>query len=207
MHVRHNQSCFLLAAVIVSTMSLVSVGCNTDASGVAASSSENAGPKKIPAFTFHKPKELSTAISRIRELHDAITGNDPLPAPIEYQVKEIVHGEGESGHSHYFLHEGEETDESAADDGDMTTGEKIHSVSVDPIEEQKDLIRWLPKIASAGDMPESQWAQVNEISKEMTPQLYAIIEGSAEQDERRASYLGNADSFSAHISTLEELVK
>lgn len=201
-----NEKCFLLSAMIVITMCFITIGCNTDASGVATGNgSGEAGTKKVPSFTFHKPKELSTAISRVRELHDAITGNDPLPSPIEYQVKEIVHGEGESGHSHYFLHD-EDTDESAADDGDVTTGENIHSVSIEPIEEQKDLIRWLPKIASAGDMAEAQWTQVNDISKQMTPQLYAIIEASTDQDKQRDSYREHADSFSKQISALEELL-
>ena len=72
--------------------------------------------------------------------------------------------------------------------------------------EQKDIIRWLPKIASAGDMPESDWTEVNAISKEMTPELYKIIEASADDDNRRDSYRAYADTVSKHIATLEELV-
>ena len=193
---------FVVTAMIVCMMSLIFIGCET-----ADTASSTAVKKpKIPSFSFHKPKEFGVAVSRMRELHDAIVSDDPLPSPIEYQVKEVVHGEGEAGHSHYFLHDENETDESAADDGHETTGENILNVSVGPIVEQKDIIRWLPKIASAGDMPESDWTEVNAISKEMTPELYKIIEASADDDNRRDSYRAYADTVSKHIATLEKLV-
>lgn len=178
------------------------VGCQRDGNSAAADGKK----RKVPSFTFHKPKEFGDAVSRLRQLHDAIISNDPLPDPIEYQVKEVVHGEGPTGHSHYYLHNGEdESGKAAADDGHETTGEHILNVSVGPIVEQKDIIRWLPKIASAGDMPESQWSTVNAISKEMTSKLYQTIESSTIDDERRASYRQYADTISKHITTLEEM--
>jgi len=197
-----------LAAVLICTMSFALNGC-TESSN---SGSQAVEKSSLPYFAFHKPKEIKIAVDRIRELHDAVTGSDPLPDPISYQVKEVIHGTGASGHSHFYLHdpakaEQEELVADEADDGHVTTAENILDVKVNPIDEQKDLIRWLPKIASGGDMPESDWSKVNAISKEMTPKLYAIVEASTEEDKRRASYREHIDSFSSHISTLEELAK
>jgi len=70
-----------------------------------------------------------------------------------------------------------------------------------------DVVRWLPKIASGGDMPESDWIQVNEISKELTPALKAVLDSAAETEKQRAGYQEKADSFDSQISTLEKLVK
>lgn len=195
---------FVVTSLVVCMMALMFIGCqNSDTAGPTVSDKP-----KVPSFTFHKPKEFGAAVIRMRQLHDAIASNDPLPSPIEYQVKEVVHGEGEAGHSHYFLHDEENsTGEVAPDDGHETTGENILNVSVGPIVEQKDIFRWLPKIASAGDMPESQWTKVNEISKEMTPKLYEIIKSSSLDNERRDGYRSYADTISKHIATLEELSK
>ena len=196
------ESHITIALMVACAIPLMFIGCQR----AGTTASEDVEKRKTPSFTFHKPKEFGVAVSRMRELHEAILSNDALPAPIEYQVKEVVHGEGPSGHSHYYLHDPEnESEQTVADDGHETTGENILDVSVGPIVEQKDIMRWLPKIASAGDMPESQWSIVNEISKEMAPKLYQTIESSSVDDERRASYRQYADAISEHIATLEEM--
>ena len=198
---------FVVAAALVCMMSLIFIGC--DSGNTSANSSGQVKKKQSRTFTFHKPKQYKTAIDRIRELHDAISGNDALPTPIEYQVKEVIHGTGPSAHSHFFIYDPTATEEHdfGEEDHHETTDEKIIDVKVDPIVELKDIVRWLPQIASGGDMPESDWVQVNDISKELTPVLVAILESATENQKRRAGYHEKADSFASHISTLEKLVK
>jgi len=67
-------------------------------------------------------------------------------------------------------------------------------------------MRWLPKIASNGDMQESDWEKVNQISKELSPQLFEILKESNDNEKRRTSYREASASWESQISTLEELV-
>lgn len=208
-----NGSRFLLA-VFVCLVSFALIGC-VDPSSEASSTDGSQSVKKssLPYFSFHKPKEIKVAVARIRELHAAITSSDPLPEPIFYQVKEVVHGSGPSGHSHYYLHDPETAKKDGAvpdgahEDGHVTTGEHIHDVTIEPMAELKDLMRWLPKIASNGDMPESEWVKVNQISKELSLQLVEILEQSDDNEKRRSNYREAAASWESQLSTLEELVK
>ena len=206
---KHITQChFVVATALVCMMSLIFTGCD---SGI-ASTNNNSGQatnKRARSFTFHKPREFNTAITRIRELHDVISGSDALPDPIEYQVKEVVHGSGVNAHSHFFFYDPTETEEHdfGEEEEHETTEEKIIDVKVDPFVELYDVVRWLPKIASGGDMPESDWVQVNEISKELTPALKSVLDSAADTEKQRAGYQEKVDSFDSQISTLEELVK
>ena len=204
---KHITQChFVVATALVCMMSLISIGCD---SGIASTSNDSGQVKKkrTRSFTFHKPREFNTAIARIRELHDVISGSDALPDPIGYQVKEVIHGSGVNAHSHFFLYDPAETKEHdfGEEEDHETTGEKIIDVKVVPFVELYDIARWLPKIASGGDMPESDWVQVNEISKELTPALDAILASATEK--QRAGYQEKIDFFDSQILTLEKLVK
>jgi hypothetical protein len=88
-----------------------------------------------------------------------------------------------------------------------TTDQIIIDVKVDAFKELSDVVRWLPKIASNGDMNESDWVQVNEISKELSPELLTILETQKDDEQRRTSYREKADSFELQISKLEKLVR
>ena len=199
---------FIATAALVCMTSLMFVGCDSGNTS-AANKPEQIEKKSERTFTFHKPEQYNTAISRIRELHDAISGGDPLPSPIEYQVQEIVHGTGSGAHSHFYIYDPTATEEHdfGEEEDHEQTGESIIDVKVDPMVELKDVVRWLPKIASGGDMNESDWVQVNDISKEWTPALVAILENAADEEEFRVSYRAEVDSFASHLSTLEKLVK
>ena len=199
---------FVVATALVCMMSLIFIGCDSGN----ASTGNNSGQvkkKRGRSFTFHKPREFNTAMTRIRVLHEIISGSATLPAPIEYQVKEVVHGSGVNAHSHFFLYDPAETEEHdfGEEEKHETTDEKIIDVKVDPFVELYDVVRWLPKIASGGDMPESEWVQVNEISKELTPAINAILDSTTETEKQRAGYREKVDSFDSQISTLEKLVK
>jgi hypothetical protein len=218
-----SRSHLLVTTVLVCMMPLAIIGCDAgpDNTNTSSNNSETVKDRTPKTFSFHRPESYENAMSRIRELHEAISSSDPMPDPIEYQVKEVVHGEGPSGHSHFYFHdpaaESQEdfephdkdpfTGEAVGEDGHVTTDENIIDVKVDPFSELRDIMRWLPKIASGGDMPEAKWDQVNDISKELTPVLDEILEGTTDDDKRRASYLEKADSITGHLSTLEGLVK
>jgi len=140
------KSHLIVTAALVCMISLMFIGC--DSAGTSASNSGQAKKKSARTFTFHKPAQYKTAISRIRELHDAINGSDPLPDPIEYQVQEIVHGTGPGAHSHFYIYDPTETEEpDFGEEGEHeTTDKRIIDVKVDPIVELKDVVRWLPKM-------------------------------------------------------------
>lgn len=201
----------VLFALFICMLPFALSGCAEPNSATSSSDGSSGAKKSLPYFSFHKPKEVKVAVGRIRELHDAITGSDPLPEPIFYQVKEVVHGSGASGHSHYYLHDPEKNEEGESEphdeDGHVTTAENIHDVTIEPLAELKDILRWLPKIASNSDMPESDWEKVSQISKEMSPQLIEMVKQSSDSEKCRASYREASDSMANKISVLEELVK
>ena len=203
----------LLVGVFLCAMCLSLSGCVPP--GSETSSDDGSAKSSLPYFSFHQPKEIKVAVERMRELHGAITSSDPLPEPIFYQVKEVIHGSGPGKHSHYFFHNpesakdgaGDHDGEAVEDDGHVTTGEELHDVTIGPLTEMKDLMRWLPEIASNSDMPENDWVKFNRISKELTPQLREILKQSTDSQERRASYRKLSASVGSQISILEELVK
>ena len=198
--------------VVLAIIPVTFLSCDKPTVETTASNAESVRPLPASAIRFHKPKELKTAVSRMRELHDAITSSEPLPEPIEYQIKEVVHGTGASGHSHYYLRDHEssssepEHDETEDHDHDHeTSDEKIHDVKVDAFVELKDLAKWLPKIASDSNMAESEWSKVNDISKQMTPMLSEIVKQSTDNDKRRASYRDQAVALEGYLLSSEQL--
>lgn len=213
----------VMMAVVFSIIPLTFAGCpRSDSLAPTNSKSETNQTLPASAMRFHKPKELKDAVGRMKQLHDAMISNASLPQPIEYQVKEVIHGTGASGHSHYYLHEPEASPASGNDENTLfdysdatghddhdheTTGEKIHDVTIDPFVELKDLAKWLPKIASDSSMGESEWTQVNATSKQLTPMLNTIIQQSADNEKRRGLYREQATKFSGHLVTLEELIR
>lgn len=135
----------VLFALFICMLPFALSGCAEPNSATSSSDGSSGAKKSLPYFSFHKPKEVKVAVGRIRELHDAITGSDPLPEPIFYQVKEVVHGSGASGHSHYYLHDPEKNEEGESEphdeDGHVTTAENIHDVTIEPLAELKDILR------------------------------------------------------------------
>jgi len=190
-------------AVMLAITPLAFIGCQ----GPTSDNADTVKALPASAMRFHKPKELKDAINRMRQLHDAIVSSEALPEPIQYQVKEVIHGTGASGHSHYYLHDSDSDDKRESDHGHETVGEIVHDVSIDAFVELKDLAKWLPKIASDSNMGESKWSKVNEVSKQLTPTLTEVVERSSEAGERRASYGKQAATISGQLLTLEELTR
>ena len=57
----------------------------------------------LPKLDFHRPKTLADAVGRLRQIHDAVTADEPLPKPLEFDVLEVVHGTGAGAVSYTHL--------------------------------------------------------------------------------------------------------
>ena len=206
---------FALMTIVFAIISFSFSGCENPGAGNSPSASATAKALPPSALRFHRPKKLKAAVTRMRQIHDVIASSEALPEPIKYQVKEVIHGTGTSGHSHYYLHDPESSDhdgddhdeEEHDDDGHETTGEEIHDVTIDPFIEIKDLSKWLPKLASDSNLDESDWTKVNEVSKQLTPILIEIVDQSSDNEERRAGYQEQAKAIASQLVTLEDLTK
>ena len=209
------QRATLVAAMIVS-MTLLFVGCGKNVADAPKT-------KALPKLDFHKPKSFAAAIVRIRELHDAITSDESLPAPISYTVMEVSHSHGEGdAHVHYHLDESGDHDEHdhdhghdhdhdhGHDDHDHDHGHEHsdpnkHKVTVDVFTELADVVRWLPKIASDGDLPQNEWKQAKSLSEEMTRHLESTLKTDL-PSVQRATYKGEASNMDKCIGELESIV-
>lgn len=194
---------------------------------------EVAQVESLPKLDFHKPADFQTAVSRIREVHDLFVSDAPLPAATSFTVAEIVHSHGDGdSHVHYRRvddsgnyehddHDHEDHDQEHEDhdddahehehddhgDGDPSEAEpKMHTTEVDVFTELTDIVRWLPSIASDGDMPESSWLQVKTVSEELSQRLAAVTEPD-EMDAKRTAYQLDSKELETHISKLESMVE
>jgi ABC-type Zn2+ transport system substrate-binding protein/surface adhesin len=214
-----NQKSSLVAAVVI-TMTFLVVGCSNE---VAVETKA----KALPKLDFHKPANFAAAVKRIRELHDAIASSDALPDPVSYTVVEVSHSHGEGkAHVHYHLDEpgdhdhGHDHDEGDHDHdhGDHDHGDHDdhshpdpfdkpikHTVSVDAFTELKDIVRWLPAIASDGDLPQETWNQAKTISEEMTNSLEKVLL-SDDPSTQRTSYQSDTSVLEKSITALESLL-
>jgi hypothetical protein len=144
-------------------------GCNESATN--QSSSTNAATEtKLPKLNLHLPKTGVEAVARMKELVAGISAEGPLPEPIVYTVREVIHGTGASAHSHYHRENKNEEAPNFDHDGheEMESAEKLHQVSVEPLEELRDLAYGLPDLAAKGKIDEKSWTIVKEVSKEIT---------------------------------------
>ncbi len=209
-----NQKSSLVAAVVI-TMTFLVVGCSNE---VATKSKA----KALPKLDFHKPASFAAAVKRIRELHDAIASTDALPEPVSYTVVEVSHSHGEGdSHVHYHLDEpgdhdhGHDHDHGDHDHDDHDHGDHSHedpfdkpikhTVSVDVFTELKDIVRWLPAIASDGDLPQETWNEAKTISEEMTSSLEKVLV-SDDPSTQRTSYQSDPSVLEKSITALETLL-
>lgn len=60
--------------------------------------------KEPPKLDFHKPRNFSLAVERIRKIHDLLVAESEVPKPISYTVVEVSHAHGDGvSHVHYKL--------------------------------------------------------------------------------------------------------
>jgi len=183
----------LLVAILVS-----SVGCETGSTNQ---------KKKLPKLNLHLPKTADEATSRMRELFDQAVADAPLPQPISYEVKEVIHGTGAAAHSHFYLHEPGVEEEAHDDHGHETTGEEIHTVEVPLFTELKDLAKMLPNIAIVGKMDEKPWLELKGLSKDLGTELDSAFKGKSTDQEKREGFKASSEKISGLIEKLETIVK
>lgn len=220
-----NSNRLILGALAVACLSLVTFsGC-----GQPTTADGNAMKKPLPKMDFHKPASFSAAVSRIREIHETLISEDGLPPSISYTVKEVSHshGDGDTPHVHYHLvddhddhdhdHEGhdhdhgdhEGHDHGEHDDHDHDHAdpfEPTHRVTVDIFTELKDVAKWLPSIASDGDLPRDSWNTSKEVSETMTSRLEKVMESGLPLVQRTA-YQSESAEIENWIKKLESLVE
>jgi len=200
------------------------VGCERD------SVSKSTVKKEPPKLSFHKPRSFRLAVERIREVHDLLVADGEMPKPISYTVVEVSHAHaGGKSHVHYDLvdssrvedcdcEEGHDHDHEHGTDGhNHEHGDAKghshkdpfavkHTIVVDAFTELKDIIRWLPAIASDSDMPAEQWSQVKAVSDKMTGLLEKATSKEIETGQR-ADYKSQQEAIASVISELEILLK
>ena len=204
----------LASAIMAGLFLMMAVGCQPEVAPK---------EKALPKMDFHKPKEFKAAVDRIRELHDAFCSEDSLPDPISYTVVEVSHSHGEGdSHVHYHLfkekshdhehedghdHEGghDHEDDHDHDHGDENELKK-HVVTVDIFTELKDIVRWLPAIASNGDMSQDNWEQAKQISDAMSDHLDGM-KGSGVLSEQRTRYQSDSTAMQKWTVELETLAQ
>ena len=194
---------FLILGLLLG--SFVLIGCDNSKSANKSSEKDNTAEKKLPNLKLHKPKTFELAVARLREMHSVVKGEDEIPAPKVFNVIEIIHGEGAGAHSHYHLDDGTEHTHDDDDDHAETSKELKHEVQVDFFTELNDVIRWLPDVASDGDMNEKDWNSVKTITKSLMDQVKEGI-GKSSDAEKRKSLQGIAGELDSEIQKLEKLV-
>ena len=187
----------LLVVVITGWLS---PGCNKSDSVTGESNL----PSELPKFDFHKPETLDIAVSRLREINEAVVSDVPLPKPRKYEVLEIIHGSGASAHSHYYLAGAQREEHDEHEHEPMKEEEKTHQIEVDIFTEFYDIARWLPKIAAATDgVDEESFNTAAAVGKGLADLSGPILK-SKQNDERRRSFRSNSE-LSALMKRLESV--
>lgn len=165
-------------------------GCATDATKVA--SDEKPSSNSHQNLSLHKPKDLASAAARLGELHHSLVSSDKFPSPREIEIVEVVHGEGPSGHSHFYLASkydetgGEIEHEEGYPGEEVEEKVKRHVMELAARKEISDVAGWLPDIAAWASVPESDWTTAYEVSKGLVEIIGAIPEDASNEAFRDA---------------------
>lgn len=189
------------------------LGCgNSDQEKQTAKQSE----RKLPKLKFHRPKTLKAAAQRLAEIRTALQASDQIPAPTKFTVIELIHGTGASAHSHYNLakpssstNPSDDEDHSAHEDDhheDMESSEVIHEIEIDVFTEFTDVLGWLPKIAAAAEVDESNWLKVNKSSKALQLTLSDDLTAASSDSEKREAFLKHSDEVNSLVQLLDSIV-
>jgi hypothetical protein len=198
------RSLLLLAAAFL----MLSVGCDSarqTADTASDSQTAETADRKIPKLSLHRPDNCDEAVSRMKKLVDTIASEGPLPQPLKYKVREVIHGSGASAHSHYYRidENGKQIDEEDNDGHEhMESSEKQHEIEVEPYTELLDIAQWLPHIAADADIDESTWNEVKATSKEMADVL-RLVNGESSEEKKRELFRSKIDSLEGWIEKLE----
>ena len=189
-------------ALVFSIMASLLIGCLT-LSGCKdpTTKPDSTTAKKLPKLYLHCPDEFKPSVKRLREIYDAITSSDPMPAPIVSKVVEIIHGEGAEAHSHYY-----KVGQDRGDHREETEKERIHEIEVDAFTEFRDVAWILPNLAADSDMNEKDWLIVKKAAWGMVEVLDDAISNDQSTEEKRAAYNKNKEAISTDLQKLESII-
>ena len=187
-------------------MIIVMAGC--------ASKSENTDVKEKksspsqPKLSLHRPANFSSAISRLGEIHEILEGKGELPPPRKIEYVEVIHGQGASAHSHYFLASEFQKMDGAHDHDhhdDMEETVKHRFFEVGLRQELEDVARWLPDIAAETDLGESEWSAAKKISEK----IQGIVSSASDSSDNqfRDAWRKKSTEVAALLDELKEIAK
>lgn len=168
---------------------------------------ESPQKSKLPKFKFHRPKSVEQACQRMREIHQALVSNSEPPAPKEYSVVEIIHGEGAGAHSHFYLEAEWDPDEEDHHEGEMKSAKRTHQVKLDVFTELLDIVNWTPKIAAAEEFSEKEWTSIKSVCDDFRKVLGDKFGPEQSDAAKRDAYQQIATGANDFIGQLEALTK
>ena len=202
--------------VLLISATMFCLGCGS--SGQEKQTAKNT-ERKLPKLKFHRPKTLTAAVERLTKIRNDLESSDQIPAPTKFTVIELIHGTGASAHSHYNLAKPSSSDPTAGEDHDhdheedhddhhedMESSEVIHEIEIDVFTELTDVLGWLPKIAAAAEVDETNWLKVNKSSKALQLTLSNGFTEAKSDSEKRDAFLGHSDEFSSLIQLLDSIL-
>lgn len=182
-------------------------GCGPDS---AERKSDAVKSPRLPKLTFHRPKDISTAVKRIQAIHDSLVSNDGLPQPVKFEYVEVIHGEGAAGHSHYYLaSEYQSTGDDHDHDhhhGEMEETIKRGTLEVGFRTELEDLAGWLPDIAAMTDLDETAWTSVKDASGKLK-KVITSVSGDATDSEFREAWRSRAVEVAGLLAALNKVAE
>lgn len=163
-----------------------------------------------PKLSFHQPDSFPAAIQRLLQIHKSLVGDGDFPEPVSFDYVEVIHGEGASGHSHFYAADEYDPNQDGHDDGfpgehheEHETVEH-HSTTVDLRTELNDLVGWLPEIAAESDFKEADWNSVKTIAGRLTEIIDAMDPKSSDASFRE-SWIKESESVDDMLGKLQEL--
>ena len=176
------------------------VGCSESSTG----SNQPRFSKRIPKLKFHQPPNYSAAVARLREIHDAVMADAPLPDPKQLEILEVIHGSGASAHSHFHLATEDVEDHDYGPGHDhLESAEKIHEIEIDIFTELLDIARWLPDIAAKGAMPEGSWNRVKAISGQLSTEIDQLLGDQQAKAQKRTALQQESKKIDGLLTELE----
>jgi hypothetical protein len=172
------------------------------------SSKKNADSDTHPNLSLHKPKSLSVAVLRLKEMHEALVADGDFPAPKTIKYVEVIHGQGASGHSHFYSaadYEANGGDEH--DDDHEEEHEKVEhrSMEIDLRTELTDITGWLPDIAADSNLNETEWNSVEAISDRLS-KIIGTIAADESDSSFRESWKLKSKEVESMLGDLEKFV-
>ncbi len=187
-------------------------GCDSKTSQSDPVAEKEQSTQRHPFLELHKPKELAVAVTRLVEIHESLMGSGEFPSPIKIDYVEVIHGEGDSGHSHFYLaseysESGGEVESDGYPGEEVEVDEKVkhYVMEVGSRAEIGDVASWLPGIAAKSNVGESDWTSVSEVSKGLKDIIDSIPDDATDVSFRE-SWKTKVKDVESMLGKLREIV-